>query len=118
MDPILVNNQRCAELSVLHVLFQTLSSVGDEGRNFTLDWQVICILQAAEESNIRRVSYILPREQMGPRDLAGAGMGVSTDWGTSGCWPTQTPPVQSWPGLVKPRVLPPMELRAKVRYQQ
>lgn len=25
------------------------SSIGDKGRNFTLDWQVICILQAAEK---------------------------------------------------------------------
>lgn len=166
MDPILINDQRGAELSVLHVLLQTLrnekwlirntlhitcsaelltgasapllcwqhgghcptrllseleallwpipsrvcpaslvhlqgppevcrasthfSSVGDKGRNFTLDWQVVCILQAAEK-NIQ--SGELGTAQGGHR------------WGPRSAKARQIPPVQSYPGLVKPCVL-------------
>lgn len=80
------------------------SSVGDKGRNFTLDWQVICILQAAEK-----------KTQSGELDIAHWGH----RWGprsaearrrVGGCL---GPPAQSCSGLVKPCVLS-TEVRAKV----
>lgn len=47
IDPIFINDQRCMKFFVFHILFQTFSTIGDERRNFTLNGQVVSILQIA-----------------------------------------------------------------------
>lgn len=74
------------------------STVGDEGRNFTLDWQVICILQTADlkKKQTNNIKGGLSTSRWGMR------MGCR-DQGS--CQPTQIPTAQSCPVLVKPCVL-------------